>query len=141
MPGVELRYSATYESPYREDTSTPLQSQQTSLSAGEDNSKPVVTIRGYDDRDAENGSTSRPPVEDYRLAGDEYDSAGGLGGVSSSSGSGSEGADSPPSPPTPLIKTLASPASKPLPVDPLRFVKAPLPTLCKQVPATQDNDL
>lgn len=72
-------------------------------------------------------------VVDYQLARDEYDSVRSIGGVSSSSGSGSEGVGSPPSPPTPLIKTLASPASKSLPVDPLQFVKVPLPTLCKQV--------
>lgn len=75
-------------------------------------------------------------VVDYRLAGDEYDSTGGV--ASALSSSGSESVDSPSSPPVPLIKTLASPASKPLPVDPLHFVKTPVPPLCKQVHTESD---
>ena len=52
---------------------------------------------------------------------------GGSGFVGESGDSGEE------SPPAPLIKTLATPASKPLPIDPLQFVKTPVPPLCKQV--------
>lgn len=58
MPGIGVRYSATYESPYREDgQATPQQGGHE-----DEKKKPVVTIRGYDDRDANSASASRPQV-------------------------------------------------------------------------------
>lgn len=68
---------------------------------------------------------------------DEYGSTGGSpcllddGGGGGGGGESGDGGEE--SPPAPLIKTLATPASKPLPIDPLQFVKTPVPPLCKQV--------
>lgn len=65
MAGIGLRYSATYESPYRDDTPPSTAAAGAGASTAEENNKPVVTIRGYDDRDAENSTTSRPQVRIY----------------------------------------------------------------------------
>ncbi|XP_022665250.1 uncharacterized protein LOC111264468 isoform X4 [Varroa jacobsoni] len=69
MPGAGLRYSATYKSPYRDDAPSTLPSEQKTASATKENNKPIVTIRGYDDRNTEDSATSRPQaVEQIQLA-------------------------------------------------------------------------